>query len=297
MKLHSLWYLLGQGIKNVWVNQLLSIASVGVLTVCFLLIGVATLFSYNLQSFAHGVEKKNEVVVFVGDGMAPSVAVNLKKIKNVASFVFVSKETALKEQLSQLDEGGALFEELGQNNPLPDSYRVALHDVDIVNKTIKKIGTITGVEKVNSPTEVAKVITTIKNTVSYAGVFIVGFLLLVSLFIIATTIEMTIYNRRREINIMKFVGASNAFIRVPFVVEGMVLGIVSAFLAYAVLHLGYVYMFDVMAKFEIDVLPMIRENIVPFAELGTYLLAGFLCSGPIIGMFGSVFFVRKHLKV
>ncbi|MDR1354237.1 MAG: permease-like cell division protein FtsX [Oscillospiraceae bacterium] len=297
MKLSNLGYLLRQGVKNVWLNRLLSAASIGVLTVCFLLIGTAVLFSRNLGSFVHGIEKKNELVVFLEDNTSKHVAEQLKKIKNIASFTFVSKEAALKLQLETLYEGGDLFDELNRDNPLPDCYRVTLHDVDIIKKTVDKINKIHGIVHVNSPNDVAQIITTIKNTVNYAGIVIVAFLLFVSLFIVATTIKMTIYDRRREINIMKFVGANNIFIRVPFLVEGLILGIISAFLAYGMLYLGYSYMFDVLAKFKVAVLPMIKENMVPFQEISAYLLSGFLYLGSIIGTFGSVFFVRKHLKV
>ncbi|MDR2817625.1 MAG: permease-like cell division protein FtsX [Oscillospiraceae bacterium] len=297
MGLSNVGYLLRQGVKNVWLNRLLSVASVGVLTVCFLLIGTATLFSFNMGSFVHEVEKKNELVVFLEDDMVKTVKHRLEKIKNVAKLRFVSKKEALEMQFSKLDKGGELFNELSQSNPLPDSYRVSLHNVSEMKKTVKKIEKIKGVEGVRAPDDVAKVISQMKSTVKYAGYIIVGFLLLVSLFIIATTIKMTIYDRRREINIMKFVGASNTFIRIPFVVEGVVLGLLAAFLAYGVLYLGYSYMLDIMKEFDVEVGPMVREGIVPFAEVGGWLIAGFVGVGSLIGAFGSMFFVRKHLRV
>ncbi|GHU84755.1 cell division protein FtsX [Clostridia bacterium] len=297
MGLSNVGYLLKQGIKNVWLNRLLSVASVGVLTVCFLLIGTAALFSVNMQSFVHEVEKKNEIVVFLEDDMVKTVKLRLEKIKNVAKLHFVSKKKALEMQFSKLDKGGELFNELSQSNPLPDSYTVSLHDVNMMGKTVKKIEKIKGVQKVNAPSDVAKIITQMKDTVNYAGSIIVVFLLLVSLFIIATTIKMTIYDRRREINIMKFVGANNTFIRVPFVVEGVILGLLAAFLAHGVLYLSYSNMLDVMKGFKIDISPMIKEGIVPFAEIGNWLVVGFVGVGSLLGAFGSMFFVRKHLKV
>ncbi|MBQ3876220.1 MAG: permease-like cell division protein FtsX [Oscillospiraceae bacterium] len=297
MKLNNIWYLIRQGLRNLWLNRLMSVASAGVLTVCFLLIGAASLFSYNMRAFAHGVEKQNELVVFVDDGMARSVAAKLKKIKNVASYEFVSKVSALEKQLKRLDNEGELFRELMQANPLPDSFKVSLHDVDIIEKTAKKITKINGVQKVKVPKEVAKVITTLKNTITYAGFIIVGILLVVSIFIIATTIKITIYERRREINIMKFVGASNSFIRFPFIIEGVIIGIVAALFSYGILYYGYLYMFDILENFKINVAPIIKENIAPFSELSSYLFGGFLGVGCLVGMFGSVFFVRKYLKV
>lgn len=275
----------------------MSIASIGVLTVCFLLVGAASLFSYNMNSFAHGVEKRNELVIFLDDGMSTSVANSLKKIKNVASYEFVSKERALKMQLKKLDKEGELLHELMQNNPLPDSFRISLHDVDIMEKTSKKIAKIAGVQKVNAPKEVAQVITTLKSSITYAGLIIVGVLLVVSLFIIATTIKITIYERRREINIMKFVGAGNSFIRFPFIIEGVLIGIVAALVAYFVLYYAYAYMFDILENFKINIAPIIKENIIQFSELGYYLISGFLGIGILVGILGSSLFMRKYLRV
>ncbi|GHV29313.1 cell division protein FtsX [Clostridia bacterium] len=297
MRLSNVGYLLKQGIKNVWLNRLLSVASVGVLTVCFLLIGTATLFAFNMKSFVHEVEKKNEIVVFLEDDVAQTVKLRLEKIKNVAKLHFVSKKKALEAEMARLDDGGEFLSTLKDSNPMPDAYRVVLHDVNMMEKTVKKIKKIKGVESVHAPNDVAQVITQMKEVVKWAGYIIVGFLLLVSLFIIATTIKMTIYDRRREINIMKFVGANNTFIRVPFVVEGVILGLLAAFMAYGVLYFGYSYMLDFVNGPDVNVGSMIKEGIVPFGKIGNYLLAIFASVGSLLGAFGSMFFVRKHLRV
>ena len=170
----------------------------------------------------------------------------------------------------------------------PLSFRITLKDLSLIDETTAQIESIPGIMRVNAPTNVAETVTGIKRAVYICGSGIVIILLAVTLIII---------NRRKEINIMKFVGATDLFIRMPFVVEGVLLGVISACLAYLILWGGYTYLMNYVQTQAATTLSAFLKNLVPFSQVAKQLLASFAVGGVAIGVFGSMIFVRKHLKV
>lgn len=174
-------------------------------------------------------------------------------------------------------------------NPLPNSFRLRIKDLSILSSTIMKLEAVEGIESVKAPTEVAEILSSIKRAVYSGGMFIVLILMAVSLVIIANTIKITVFNRRKEINIMKYVGATDGFIRLPFIVEGFLLGIISAVLAFGVLWLGYNYVLQVLAENPSAWINQIYQNTIPFQKVALQMAAWFGGGGIGIGVFGSMF--------
>ncbi len=299
MRGSSLGYLLKEGSKNVWVNRLMSVASIGVLTVCMLLIGSAILLSVNMNSIVGYVEDQNEIVIVLNDDMTKSEIdefdTELHKVDNLLDIVFVSKEEAFQKEKEKLGEAGELLRE--DDNFYPNTYRVKIDDLSRLKKTVEDIEGLSGIESVKAPTEIAETLTSIKKLVILFGMGIVALLICVTLIIIANTIKITVFNRRKEISIMKYVGATDLFIKLPFMVEGLILGLVSAIFAYFILWAGYNYLLEWLVENPSSWIQAINGSLIPFEQLGLRLFGGFAVGGTGLGVVGSMIFVRNYLKV
>ncbi len=299
--MNSIGYLIKQGLKNTLKNSVMSFASIGVLLSCLLLIGVSVLFSLNINKVIYDIERQNEIVVFLDDDVSEEQISNISEFLStmdvVETFDFVDKDEALKNHIKFMDADACLFDSLKEDNPLPNTYNVVLSDLSEIETCIKKIESLEGVNKVNAPVEVAKMIVSIKHAVSIVSVIIVAILLLVSLVIISNTIKLTIYSRRKEINIMKFVGASDFFIKLPFIVEGVFIGFVSAILAHVTLWVGYNYLISKITTINLQWVVNLYNSMIPFYDYNLYILSGFLLIGGFVGIMGSSVFVRKYLRV
>ena len=299
--LNSFFYLVKQGFKNLWNNRLMSLASVGVLVSCMLLIGAAALLSVNVSSIVDAVEDQSEAVVYLNDGLDSSSIENIRagiiSSGKVSTIEFISKEDALFSMMESLGDDGILFEAYQKDNNLPDSFRITFTDVSDLKDTVYYLESIEGVYSVSALTEVAEVITGIKNMAYIGGTIIIGLLIAVSLMIIGNTIKITVFSRRREVNIMKYVGATNGFIRLPFIVEGVSLGIFSGALSYGIIYFAYDYIVNWVSSQTASWFGKVVSELVPFSEISSYLLLGFIGGGAFIGLFGCVAFIGKHLKV
>ena len=301
MSWNSVGYLIKQGIKNTFRNSVMSLASVGVLFSCLLLIGVSVLLSLNIDNIISEIEHQNELVVFldenVSDDEVDDISFFLSNVDYVETFEFVNKDEALDNYIDSIGSDPELFETLKDDNPLLDTFVVVLSDLSEIDDFVGSLEELEGVEKVNAPLEVAKMIVNIKNVVHIAGISIVSVLFLVALVIISNTIKITIYSRRKEINIMKFVGASDFFIKLPFVVEGVFIGTVSAILSYLTLWVSYDYLVSKIADVNLQWVVSLYNNLIPFSKYSFYIFSGFLLVGSLIGVIGSCVFTKKYLRV
>ena len=301
--LNSFFYLVKQGFKNLWTNRLMSLASIGVLVSCMLLIGAASLLSVNVSNIVDELEDQSEAIVYLDDGLSDEwidyVRDCIVATNRVATVEFISKEDALYSMMESMGDDGMLFEAYsqGDNNNLPDSFRVTFDDVSDLKETLAKIESVDGVYSISALTEVAEVITGVKQMVYIGGTIIIGLLIAVSLMIIGNTIKITVFSRRREVNIMKYVGATNGFIRLPFIVEGISLGVISGALSYGIIYFAYDYLVKWVSSQNATWFSQIITDLVPFSVVSTYLLCGFVFGGAFIGLFGCVAFIGKHLKV
>ena len=231
----SFGFLTKEGFRNIWANRLMSIASIAVLLSCLIMIGSAFMILVNIQQFIDSIEDRNVIMVYVSEtadeAATEKLGAELKSLDNVAGCDFVDKETAFKQQLQELGTDATYFE--GVENPLPDLYKVRVTDMEKFDDTTKEIEKLQNVESIRDNKDLASTLINIRTSVTYLSVGIIILLMLVSLFIISNTVRITMFSRRLEISIMKSVGATNGFIRWPFVIEGMILGVISAGLSLA----------------------------------------------------------------
>ena len=327
MKLHSVRYLTGEGCKNVWVNRLMTISSVGVLTACMVMIGLALLISFNVDKIIGNLEQQNVVMVYFNDKNsvlygdadpiladgevfdaekiadshylihneeeAKAVCDEIAKLDNVVEVEFISKEAALEEVKSTMLEGQEEYFEFldaENGNPLSDGARVHLEDMGTFNATVNKIKAVKGVNNIQSQGDMAEKINSIKEGVGVAGVWIIAILMVISLVIVSNTIRVTMYNRKLQISIMKAVGATDAFVRIPFIVEGVLIGLISALISEGVVYFCYRVATETMfTMFD-------NGQIVPFASVSWMLLGIFAVIGIITGLFGSFIMIGKYLR-
>ena len=301
MNSSGLKYLIGEGAHNIKANRQMSLASIGVLVSCMLLIGAAVLFSLNVNAVMGYIESQNEMVVFVEDNASQTTLdqldSQLREMRNVVSVRFVSQEDGLLDMMEQMPDSAYLLDGLLDDNPLPASYVVQLRNLGDLENTVAQIEALPGVLQISAPTDVAATLTDIKTGVSVGGVFIVAILAMVSVIIVSNTIKVTVFNRRREINIMKYVGATDAFIRFPFMVEGMIIGLISALLSFGVLWVGYEYVIQWIGQAPSSWLQLVHQNLISFSDIALRMFFGFAAAGVGFGMAGSLFFVGRYLKV
>lgn len=295
MKIHNIGYLLKEGIKNLWKNRTMSIASIGVLISCLLLTGCAVLVSLNLTSMMASIEGNNSVTVFLDDGLpslsAIQVGEQIRSMENISECNFVPKDDALADMMDLLGDDGTILNGLdGDDNWLPDAYQISMYDLSKYDETMEQIQAIEGVDKYTDYGDIATKLSNIDMIVRIASLIIIVVLGMVSLFIISNTVKVTMFTRRTEISIMKSVGATNGFVRIPFIVEGIIIGLISGGVSVAVLLFAY------------DRAVMALYNLAPFLTavdidpyIG-YVIAAYAIVGALFGLFGGSISIGKYLN-
>lgn len=293
----SMRYLIKEGFRNTWTNRMMSIASICVLLSCLVLIGSASMIFLNIDSIVDKIEDENVIMVYIADdtddAAIDEMGNKLKAMSNVAKIEFVPKEEAWQEQLDTMDSAQAqFFTEISTDIPLPDAYKVTVADLALFTSTVDEIKTFDHIDTVRENTDLAKKLDTISRGITIIAIVIISVLFAISLFIISNTIKLTVYSRRLEISIMKSVGATNGFVRLPFVVEGIILGVVSA-----VVSLGAVwgvYEFAV-SRFSM-ILTEIGLDALHFVDYALVMFGAFLAIGIISGVGGSLITMSKYLN-
>lgn len=297
MTASSLRYLLKEGFRNTWTNRMMSIASICVLMSCLVLMGCATMVFLNIDSLLGRIEEENVVMVYIQDDTSDKdiaeMDEKLKAIDNVKETEFVAKEDAWEEQLSTMEEAQAsFFKEISSDIPLPDAYKVTVKDLTYFDETVNQIRQFDHIDTIRENKDLAKKLMTIRHGVEIIAVVIVAVLLVISIFIISNTIKLTVYSRRLEISIMKSVGATNNFVRLPFIVEGMILGIISGVIA-----LGLVWAFYEFAINQFsELITSLDLEALNFADYALPMLGAFIGIGILTGVSGSVNTMRKYLN-
>jgi cell division transport system permease protein len=292
----SFKYLFREGMRNTWVNRLMSLASIGVLGACLLLVGAAGLVTININSISGWVDNQNVIKVFlkmdVDKGKSNAIGMEIMNLSNIHSCEFVSKEDALADLFQNSDKDLQVVQDLMEDdtNPLPDAYRVTVKDLAQYDVTLERIKTIDGVDTVGEKREFAAKLTKIKTLLNVGGLVFVSLFFIVSLFIITNTIRLTMYARKLEMSIMKSVGATNWFIRFPFMVEGMILGFVAAIISFFLLWGGYDLIISLLSK-SLNSLAFIK-----FGQVWTWLIGSLVLMGILIGSFGSAISMGKYLR-
>ncbi len=293
----SLNYLFKEGFRNIWSNRMMSIASICVLMSCLVLIGCASMIFLNIESLLGKMEEQNVIMVYIEDDTPDAdieaMGTSLKNMNNIKEVEFVSKESAWEEQLSTMEEAQAqFFTEISSDIPLPDAYKVTVDDLTYFDNTVNEIKQLQHIDTIRENKDLAEKLLTIRHGVEVISIIIVAVLLAISVFIISNTIKLTVYSRRLEISIMKSVGATNSFVRFPFVVEGMILGIISG-----IISLGLVWAFYEFAVKQFgDLLTSLQLEALNFADFALPMLGIFIGIGIITGVGGALISMGKYLN-
>ncbi|MBQ3151807.1 MAG: permease-like cell division protein FtsX [Clostridia bacterium] len=294
----SIRYLTKEGFRNVWVNRLMSIASVCVLMSCLILTGIAFLLYVNVQSLLDVVDDQNVIVVFVDSNLTPaeieSVGNNIDAISNIESIVYRSAEENTADFYEEYKN--ELFVDYFENeegNIVPASFEIHLADMELFDDTLKQIEALENIQNVRESKDLSNILVAIRRFTTYFSLGAVAMLLLISLFIISNTVRITMHSRRLEISIMKNVGATNSFIRWPFMVEGMVLGSFSGLVS-----LGIVYgLYELVSTLSASFIGSFGSlSLVPFSQYWYWILIGFEVIGIFTGGLGSAISIKKYLK-
>jgi len=296
MKINNLGCLLKEGIRDIFRHGFMSFAAVCVTVACLLIVGSFTCLVYNINIMVEELNKTNEILVLIDDQLsdaeAKSVGTKLNGIENVHQIRFVSREEALANFRADHQEDEA-FDGV-QAEDLRHRFVVVLEDNTLMKQTDEDIKKLPGVAKTNAAYELAEGFSTIQSVLHIASIAVIAVLLVVSLLIISNTVKLAMSDRKDEIAIMKMVGATNGFIRLPFVVEGFTLGVLGAALAFGLQWLMYDALLDRIAQ--VDTLQLF-SNLVSFKELLLPMIATFAAAGIFVGVVGSWTSIRKFMDV
>lgn len=288
-------YLTKMGFHNLISHRSMTLSSVSVLTACLLLIGVSLMIVFNIQSMVNEIEEQNVVVAFVDEDLdetaVAQVGTDLSNIQNVSNVKFVSKEEAFNDQLESFGVEAQSFNELLEN-PLPDCYHVTVKNLETFDVTLASIKGVANVSSVRESQELVGQISALQKSVSAICAVIVILLFVVSIFIITNTIRITMVYRSVDIQVMKSVGATNTFVRWPFMVEGVAIGVISALLALGLTYLVEVLQGDAFGSF----ITLFGGSTVSLFEHWPILVAGYVAAGLFIGVFGSIVTMAKYLR-
>lgn len=291
----SLTYLTKEGLRNIRSNKLMSLASVAVLMSCLVMIGVAFLLFVNIDKMLGDISQENVIMVFIEDDATDDEIVEMGReisaMNNIQQVNFVPKEEAFPEVMESIGSAAALFEGM-ESELLPDAYEIILSDMAGYDASVSELEKLDNVIQIRHNREFASQLTNIRSTAGYISIAVILMLLVVSLFIISNTVRVTMYNRRLEIRIMKSVGATKWFIRWPFVVEGVVLGIISGLVSLGIVFVIYYFASDAVA----DMSGVLAAKPVPFEDYVLIMLTAFVSTGVITGAFGSIVSMNKYLK-
>lgn len=301
MRPSTIWFILKQGFKNIKRNWMFSIASIVTMAACIFLFGVFYSIVNNVNNIAHKVEEEVPITVFFNEGTTQeemeAVGALIEQRPEVARIEFESAEEAWEYYKEKYFQGSEAAEGFKDDNPLVNSsnYHVYMKQIEKQNELVLYIKSLDHVREVNQSEQAARTLGSFNRLVSYASIAIVAVLLIISIFLISNTVSVGISVRKEEIGIMKYIGATDGFVRSPFVLEGMILGVIGA--AIPLIGLYFVYSSAVsyiLTRF--NVLTGIVD-FIPVTEIYRTLIPVSLALGIGIGLIGSFWTTRKHLKV
>lgn len=302
MKISSLGYCIQQGFKNIWRHKMYSLASMATMSACILMFGIFFCLVQNVNYIVKIAESGVAVTAFFDEGMSEAdimaIGEKISARSEVSETVYVSAEEAWEEYKEiYFSENPQLAEGFADDNPLANSahYEIYVTDVALQDELVTYIESIEGVRKINQSEDIANILSDFNVLVGYASVAIIGLLLAVSIFLISNTVTIGINSRKEEIGIMKLIGATNTFARTPFLIEGIVIGLVGAIIPLVALFFGYRELVSyVMGEF--NLLTGVLQ-FLPAIDLFKELIPIALILSVGIGFFGSFFTTRKHLRV
>ena len=296
MKINTINYFIVDALKSIKRNITVSFAAMLTVLVTFFVLGTFTLVGLNFNKTIEDVADKIEIKVYLQDDIKlvnqREVEIKLAEQEGVKAVTYESKDEAFTKLKKDLEGNSGMLEGYSlENNPLASSYIVTLEDASYAGDVSKAVEDMTGVESITNQQELIEKISNVVDFVQILGIVLFFVFIGVSIFLIMNTIKLAVYSRRREVGIMKFVGATDWFIRWPFVIEGMIIGAVGSLLATAILYFIYRGVFGFIAS------NLLIANLVPVSFVLTTLLGGFLLGGIVVGASVSIAALRKFLVV
>lgn len=296
--MNKLGYLFHEGFSSIGKHGFMSFASVTIIVACLIIMGSFSLLAVNVDQMIRKLETQNEMLAFVkedySESQARAIEPKLEAINNVSKVEFITREQAM-DNFKKSYSNRSLFEGIDETT-FRARYVIYLNDISLMQETQTQIGQVTGIDDVNAPIEISKGMVTFRNVVAAVSIILIVILFIVAVFIMSNTIKLTTFGRREEIAIMKMVGATNSFIRTPFVIEGLTLGILGAAIAFGLQWGIYTLITEkimgtIAGKF-INVL-----TVMPFTDLALDVGLVFLGVGVVVGAFGGAIAIRNYLKV
>ena len=295
MRLNNIGYLLKEGFRGIFLHGFMSFAAVCVTIACLVIVGSFSILAYNLDVMVEDLNQTSEILVYVDadlpDAEARSIGTQINLMNNVLKSTFVSREEALEDFIADHD-GDSAFSGV-QAADLRHRYVVTLENNLLMKQTDEQLKQLPGVAKTNAAYELAEGFSTIQSVLHIVSYAVIAVLLVVSLLIISNTVKLAMYDRKDEIAIMKMVGATNGFIRLPFIVEGFTLGMIGAVLAFGLEWVGY----DALVQRVSGVDSLQLFSFVAFQELLIPMIVVFAGAGMFVGIVGSWTSIRKFMDV
>ena len=292
--MNRLGYLFGEGFRGIFKHGFMSFATVAIIMACLIIMGSMTLVSLNIDALIDELENQNEVVAFIDEDLtdeaAQSIGATLSGLNNIASAKYVSRQDAMQNFMGNYDSG--LMEGI-DSGVFRNRFVLQLVDIALMAQTKADLENLPGIAKVNAHLDYAESFVKVRNIVTVVSFVLIGILFLISLFIMNNTIKLATFSRKEEISIMRMVGASNAFIRLPFIIEGLILGVTGSLLAF-VAQWG---IYDSLCAKLSESFAQGYMNFVRFGSVSIYMLSLFLILGVAIGALGGVNAIRNYLKV
>ncbi|MGN0596689.1 MAG: cell division protein FtsX [Ruminiclostridium sp.] len=304
MKGSNFSYLVKQGVVSVWHNRMMSFASFCIMMVSLLLIGLSVLIAMDINIVIGSAEEKNEVLVYV-DYKTDQTTLNhiedvIRSNDNVSNVVFYSADEAWADEQEEMSryssEYSKLFDYLDEN-PMPHTFKVTIADLTRINTTAEQFRSIDGIESVTAPYDYATFLVSMRTTLGLIGGAVLIALIVVCVVIVYNSTRTSVFSRRKEISIMKYVGATNSFIKIPFFIEGMFIGVLAGAASWGLTKLAYEAVVSFFSE-DITLWQVLGlANLIPFESV-TWIVLGLNClAGALLGALGTVFSMGKHLKV
>ena len=300
MRMSNFSYLVKRGVSSVFRNAMMSFASFCVLLVSLFLVSLSTLVAMDIGVVLSNIEEKNEIEVFVYGDVEQSVLTHITDAININTnthgVVFYSKDEAWADEQAKRPEYAELFGYL-PDNPMPHTFRVTVKDISLISQTADEFKTIEGVEKVVAPYDFASALVDIRSTLTVIGITLLAVLILTSIIIIYNSIRSSVFARQKELNIMKVVGATNAFVKIPFFIEGMFIGVAAGAAAWGITKLTYEAIIGLF-KENLEIWQIFGlVDVISFDSVTWYVLAANCLLGALLGAIGTVISTAKYLKV
>ena len=293
--MNKIGYLIKEGFLSIFTHGFMSFASICVIIACLVIMGSFALLAVNIDAIIEDLEQENQIMAFVDESFtedeARALESQIRAVPNVREVQFMTRGEAMNNYTSQFEDS-ALFEDVNESW-FRDRYIIYLDDITLMEQTQRNLYKIYGIADVPVHLDIARGFITVRNVVSALSLVLVVILIIVSIFIMTNTIKLTTFGRREEIMIMKMVGASNAFIRFPFIVEGMILGLIGGGIAF----FAQWGIYSLLTEKIMDGIVGQLVNIIPFTALMLPVLLIFLGIGIVVGVFGSGIAIRNYLKV